>query len=47
MGLVTGNLDLVRAQGNGSILVDGDATQLGNLGGLIAPVDTALAIVTP
>ena len=47
IGLVTGSLDLVAAITDGSVVVDGDAAQLGSLVGLIAPVDSAFAIVTP
>ncbi len=47
IGLVTGSLDPVAALSDGSVVVDGDAAQLAGLVALIAPVDTAFAIVTP
>ena len=47
IGLVTGSLDPVVALSDGSVVVDGDASQLAGLVGLIAPVDPAFPIVTP
>lgn len=47
IGLVTGTLDLMGALSDGSVIVDGDATQLASLVGLIAPVDPEFSIVTP
>jgi alkyl sulfatase BDS1-like metallo-beta-lactamase superfamily hydrolase len=47
IGLVTGVLDLGAAMGDGTVVVDGDASVLGRLVGLLAPVDPAFDIVTP
>ncbi|MCU0261386.1 MAG: MBL fold metallo-hydrolase [Ilumatobacteraceae bacterium] len=47
IGLVTGALDLGAAMGDGTVVVDGDASVLGRLVGLLAPVDPAFDIVTP
>jgi len=47
IGLIVGTLDLAAALGDGTVVVEGDATDLGRLIGLIAPVDPAFAIVTP
>lgn len=47
IGLVTGSLDPVAALSDGSVVIDGDAAQLADLVGLIAPVDTGFPIVTP
>jgi alkyl sulfatase BDS1-like metallo-beta-lactamase superfamily hydrolase len=47
IGLVTGQLDLAAALGDGSVTVDGDPAELGSLVGLLAPVDPDFNIVTP
>jgi len=47
IGLIVGTLDLPAALGDGTVVVEGDAAELGILIGLVAPVDPAFAIVTP
>jgi alkyl sulfatase BDS1-like metallo-beta-lactamase superfamily hydrolase len=47
IGLVIGELDLAAALGDGTVVIDGDASALANLVGLLAPVDTNFNIVTP
>jgi alkyl sulfatase BDS1-like metallo-beta-lactamase superfamily hydrolase len=47
IGVVTGQLDLTTALGDGTVEVDGDATVLARLLGLLAPVDPEFHIVTP
>jgi alkyl sulfatase BDS1-like metallo-beta-lactamase superfamily hydrolase len=47
IGLVTGTLDLVAAISDGRVTVAGDSMILAQLVGVVAPVDTAFAIVTP
>ncbi len=45
--LATGRLDLAAALGDGTVRIDGDATVLGQLLAVLAPVDPGFAIVTP
>ncbi|MBC7291741.1 MAG: MBL fold metallo-hydrolase [Actinotalea sp.] len=45
--LFTGSLDLAAAVSEGTVAVDGDATDLGRLMSCLAPVDPDFAIVTP
>ena len=47
IGVVTGQLDLTAALGDGTVTVDGDPTTMANLVGLLAPVDPDFNIVTP
>ena len=47
IGLVTGQLDLAAALGDGTVAVDGDAAALAGLVALLAPVDPDFDIVTP
>ena len=47
IGLVTGTLDFAAALADGTVTVDGDATSLARMVGLLAPVDPNFAIVTP
>lgn len=47
IGVVTGQLDLAAALGDGTITVDGDPSAMTNLVGLLAPIDPEFAIVTP
>jgi len=47
IGLVTGALDLGAALADGTVAIAGDASDLGRLVGLLAPVDPNFAIVTP
>jgi alkyl sulfatase BDS1-like metallo-beta-lactamase superfamily hydrolase len=47
VGVLTGRLDLSRAVGDGSVVVNGDVGELGRLLALVAPVDPDFAIVTP
>jgi alkyl sulfatase BDS1-like metallo-beta-lactamase superfamily hydrolase len=47
VGLLTGTLDLIAALGDGSVVVDGDPSVLGDLVALLAPVDPDFDIVTP
>jgi Alkyl sulfatase C-terminal len=44
---VTGTPDLAGAVSEGTITVDGEASTLARLVGLLAPVDPDFAIVTP
>jgi alkyl sulfatase BDS1-like metallo-beta-lactamase superfamily hydrolase len=47
VGLVTGQLQLSTALGDGTVRIDGDPAVLARLVGLLAPVDPAFDIVTP
>jgi alkyl sulfatase BDS1-like metallo-beta-lactamase superfamily hydrolase len=47
IGLVTGQLDLAAALGDGTVAIDGDASAMADLIGLLAPVDPDFDIVTP
>lgn len=47
MWLITDGRDLLASVVDGSVVVGGNAARLGRLVGLIAPVDTEFAIVTP
>jgi hypothetical protein len=47
IGLVTRQLDLQHAIGDGTVVVQGDASDLLRLTEHIAPVDPGFAIVTP
>ena len=47
IGAITGMLDLPAALGDGTIVVDGDIAELGQLVGLLAEPDPDFAIVTP
>jgi len=47
IGLVTGTIDLAAAIADGIVTVDGDASGLARLVGVLAPVDPDFAIVTP
>ena len=47
IGLVTGTLDLPTAIADGGVGLDGDPADLGVLVGLLAPIDSDFAIVTP
>jgi len=47
IGVVTGQLDLVTALGDGTVMVDGDPAVVAHLVGLLAPVDDRFNIVTP
>ena len=47
IGLVTGTLDFAAEVADGTVTVDGDASSLARLVGLLAPVDPNFAIVTP
>jgi alkyl sulfatase BDS1-like metallo-beta-lactamase superfamily hydrolase len=47
IGIVTGMVDLPSALTDGRVVVEGDATDLAGLTGLMAPVDPNFSIVTP
>ena len=47
IGLVTGQLDLAAALGDGTVVIDGDPSAMADLVGLLAPVDPDFNIVTP
>lgn len=47
IGAVTGTLDVLAALADGTIVCDGDPGVLGRLVGVVGPVDTDFAIVTP
>jgi alkyl sulfatase BDS1-like metallo-beta-lactamase superfamily hydrolase len=47
IGVVTGQLDLTEALGDGTVVIDGDAAAMAHLVGLLAPVDPQFDIVTP
>jgi alkyl sulfatase BDS1-like metallo-beta-lactamase superfamily hydrolase len=47
IGVVTGQLDLATALGDGTVTIDGDPSAMADLIGLLAPVDTSFNIVTP
>ncbi|MEZ5179400.1 MAG: alkyl sulfatase dimerization domain-containing protein [Acidimicrobiales bacterium] len=47
IGAITGTLELATALGDGTIVVDGDIAELGQLVGLLAEPDPDFAIVTP
>jgi alkyl sulfatase BDS1-like metallo-beta-lactamase superfamily hydrolase len=47
IGLVTRSIDLGLAVADGSVRVDGDASVLGRLVSVLAPLDRGFAIVTP
>jgi alkyl sulfatase BDS1-like metallo-beta-lactamase superfamily hydrolase len=47
IGVVTGQIDLAAAVGDGTVTIDGDPSAMANLVALLAPVDTEFDIVTP
>jgi alkyl sulfatase BDS1-like metallo-beta-lactamase superfamily hydrolase len=47
IGVVTGELDLAAALGDGTVTIDGDPSAMANLVGLLGPVDPNFNIVTP
>jgi alkyl sulfatase BDS1-like metallo-beta-lactamase superfamily hydrolase len=47
IGLIMGRLDLAAALADGTVVIDGDASVLGSLVGVVAPVDRDFPIVTP